>query len=182
MTRTGASTLILFAFALALGGGGWGCARQEHTDSVNGSKADSTTSGPGGAPSAATGVFAEGQDTTGSAPPDTSSPVGGTLADLRGRLRDEALRLDRAVRAGKLDEVSSRALHVGDLAVALGGKSTGLPNAKVQQIEGDVSETLQIVESLRAKAAAADAGGVKAQNAVLQGVVARIVAASAPGA
>ena len=180
--KTGTSTLVLFALALALSLGGWGCARQR-TDSTDPSKADSgLTSQPGGAPPAATEIFAEGTDSTSSASPDTTSPVGGTLADLRARLRAEALRVDRAVSAGKFDEVSARALRVRDLAVALGGKSAGLANQKVQQIESDVSEVIQIVEKLRAQAATADAGGVKTQNAALQGVVARIVKVSAPAA
>ena len=183
MTRIGASTLVLYALMLAVSVGGWGCGRQQRTDAANARRADSgLTSQPGGAPPATAGAFAEGHDSTRSASPDTTSPVGGTLADLRARLGAEALRLDGAVSATKFDEVSSRALRVRDLSGALGGKTTGLASQRVQQIENDVSQVIQIVEKLRAQAAAGDAVGVKRQNAELQGVVARMIKGSAPAA
>jgi hypothetical protein len=182
MTRTGTSTLVLLALTLALSVGGWGCARQR-TDSDDPSNADSSlTSQPGDSPPGTTGIFAEGHDSTGSAPPDTSSPVGGALDHLRDQLRAEALRLDRAVHAGKLDEAYSRALRVRDVVVALNGKTAGLPDQKARQIESDMNVVIDLVEKVRARAAAGDAAGLKAQNAELQGVVARIIKVSGPGA
>jgi hypothetical protein len=183
MTRNGTSTYILCALILVMSVGGGGCARQQRTDATDARRSDSgLTSQPEGAPPATAGVFAEGLDSTSSGLPDTTSPVGGTLAELRARLRAEALRLDRAVSAARLDEVSSRALRVRDLSVALGGKTTGLTDQKVQQIESDVAAVIQIAEKIRAQAAAGDAAGVKARNVELQGVVARMVKVSAPAA
>jgi len=175
--RWGLLMLVVTA-GLSLGAGS--CTRQPASGS-----ADSTTTTPLPAPTS--GPYGTGSGGTASGPVtdtteasfDTSGAVGGTRDELRARLQAEARRLGEASRAGRLDEVSARALRTRDLVVALAGKTDGLAAAQTRGIDSLVTSVTQTAEKLRAHAAAREMDGVRAQTAELQGVVKRILDLSA---
>ena len=177
---------------LVLGVGISSCSRQERTEPT-----DSTTTyipgdqgaaipdaGAGDAPGdmpGDTGAATGGRDTT-ALEPNPSPPPSGTRAELRGKLRTAATRLDRQAKAGSLKAAATSAVQVRDLAVALNGKTAGLPSGTIQQIEHDVSDLTQAVEELRIQAGAGKVDGVKGQNAVIQPIVADIIKQTGTGA
>jgi hypothetical protein len=71
-------------------------------------------------------------------------------------------------------------MGVRDIAVAIAGKTAGLPVPKVLQIEEAVTQLTTVVDNLRTAASARDAQAMRAQNRDLQAIVARIVALTAP--
>jgi hypothetical protein len=116
--------------------------------------------------------------------PDTGTaqnpaPIGGNRAEVRGQLRSEASRLDGLVKSGAFAAVANSATRVRDLAVSLGGKTAGLRRDNIMQIEQDISAITEITENMRLQATARKQEGVKAQNDLLQPVIARVVRLSA---
>lgn len=167
----------LFALALALLG--ISCSSRERagrtTDSTHVAGSDETPSPRGEAPFQDPGSATDEP----AAPLDTSSAVGGTLPELRERLRREANALQGAVASADFDRATARALRVRDLAVALSGRTSGLPQSKAQEIETLIGTLTEASERLRTHAAARETAAVRARATEVGTLVSRVVALTA---
>lgn len=168
-------TLLMIVVTAGLTLGAGSCSRQSSTTTADSTRTvlPPPTSGPGGAGSAMTPDTGAGGASP--APVDTSSPVGGTLTDLRSQLAAESRRLGEAAGTGRFDEVSARALHTRDLVVALAGKTSDLPAARAGGIDSLVTLVTQSAEKLRTSATAKQADGVRAGTTELQGLIQRVL-------
>lgn len=111
---------------------------------------------------------------------DTTSAITGTLAELREQLRTEAGLVVRAAAVPAFDEIAGRALRIRDLAVALSGRTAGLPQQRAQEVETLIAGVTQETEALRAHAVARETVAVRTRSAGLQQAVTRIAVLTAP--
>ena len=168
MTRTTIACMMVMLMAVTVG-----CARQEQPDQASVPETDVPADSAAMPDVSGTAIETEG--TEGSAPADTNAPVSGTAVDIRSQLRSEAQRLNRAVAAGNLVEAGASALRLRDAAVALSGKTSGLPAERVQELEAQLTNIVQATETIRSRAAANELAGVRTENAQLQAMVAQVL-------
>jgi hypothetical protein len=108
-------------------------------------------------------------------PPSAMPAMPQDVIEIRAGIRAQQSALERAARAGDLAATRAPALRLRDLAVALQGRTKGVPAADLAQLEQSVGDITTTADALRQHAERGDLAAVRADVAALGQSVAALL-------